>query len=105
MSGPGRVCPDRAGRPGSLGIAGRGSLISPGVVGRGARVGDPVNPAHADTPNPHHKKMLTATPEGRRAAAAWARPAEPPVPAHSAGPKCQPAVPARSADPNCRPIE
>ena len=47
MSGPGRAfdkCPGRAGRPGSLGVAGRGSLISPGVAGRGARVGDPPRP-------------------------------------------------------------
>ena len=52
MSGPGRAfdkfgegrafdnCPGRAGRPGSLGVAGRKSLISPGVAGPGARVGD-----------------------------------------------------------------
>ena len=33
-----------AGRPGSLRVAGRGSLISPGVAGRGARVGDSSRP-------------------------------------------------------------
>ena len=33
------------GSPGqSLGVAGRGSLILPGVAGRGARVGDPPQP-------------------------------------------------------------
>ena len=43
MSGPGPAfdkCPGRAGRPGSLGIAGRGSLISLGAAGRGAQVRD-----------------------------------------------------------------
>ena len=54
-------CPARAGWPGSLGVAGRGSLISPGVARRatgvgnprrpciawGATPGDPANPAHA----------------------------------------------------------
>ena len=43
MSGLGRAfdkCSGRAGRPGSLGVAGRGSLISPVVAGHGARVGD-----------------------------------------------------------------
>ena len=39
-----RCDPGWAGRPGSLGVAGRGSLISPGVAGRGARVGDPPRP-------------------------------------------------------------
>ena len=44
MSGPGRSfdkCPGRAGRPGWLGVAGRGSLISPGVEGRGLGSADP----------------------------------------------------------------
>ena len=42
-----RYCnPGRAGRPGSLGVAGRGSLISPEVAGRGARVGDARDPAY-----------------------------------------------------------
>ena len=50
MSGPDRACPGRTGRPGSLGVAGRGSLILPGVAGRGAQPGsvthrDPANPA------------------------------------------------------------
>ena len=46
MSGPDRVFLGRAGRLGPLGVAGRGSLISPGVAGRagGARVGDPPRP-------------------------------------------------------------
>ena len=39
-----RCNPGWAGRPGSLGFAGRGSLISPGVAGRGARDGDPPRP-------------------------------------------------------------
>ena len=38
------IHPGRAGRPGSLVVAGRGSLIPPGVAGRGARVGDPPRP-------------------------------------------------------------
>ena len=38
-----------AGRPKSLGVAGRGSLISPGVAGRGARVGDPERLANPDS--------------------------------------------------------
>ena len=42
----GHKCPGRAGRPGSLGVAGRGSLISTGVADRGARVGDPQRPCH-----------------------------------------------------------
>ena len=44
ISGPGRTfdkCPGRAGRPGSLGVAGRGSLILPLVARRGARVVEP----------------------------------------------------------------
>ena len=36
--------PGRAGRPGPLGVATRESLISPGVAGRGSRVGDPPRP-------------------------------------------------------------
>ena len=36
-----RCDPGGAGRPGLLGVAGRGSLISPDVAGRGSRVGDP----------------------------------------------------------------
>ena len=39
-----RCDPGWAGRPGSLGVAGRGSLISPGVAGRRARIGDPPRP-------------------------------------------------------------
>ena len=40
-----RCDPGWAGRPGSLGVAGRGSLISPGVAGRGsATPRDPANP-------------------------------------------------------------
>ena len=34
------------GPPGSLGVTGRGSLISPGVAGRWALVGDPPDPAN-----------------------------------------------------------
>ena len=44
MSGPDRACPGRAGRPGSIEIAGRESLISPGVAVRGTWVGDPPRP-------------------------------------------------------------
>ena len=47
MSRPDRACPGRAGRPGSLGVAGRGSLISPRVADRGrgsATLRDPANP-------------------------------------------------------------
>ena len=36
-----RCDPGWAGRPESLGVAGRWLLISPGVAGRGARVGNP----------------------------------------------------------------
>ena len=50
MSGPDRICPGRAGRPGSLGVRGRESLISPGVSGRWARVGDPPHPAKRANP-------------------------------------------------------
>ena len=38
------VCSYRAGRPGSRRVVGRGSPISPRVVSRGARVGDPPRP-------------------------------------------------------------
>jgi len=31
-------------RPGSLGVAGRGALVSTGVAGRGAEVSDPARP-------------------------------------------------------------
>ena len=49
MSGPGRAfdkCQGRAGRPGSLRVAGRGSLVADftRVAGRGARFGDPPRP-------------------------------------------------------------
>ena len=49
MSGTDRACPGRAGS--SLGVAGRGSLISPGVAGRGsATPRDPANPGDATDP-------------------------------------------------------
>ena len=42
-----RCDPGWAGRPGSLGVAGCRSLISPGVAGRGAATPrDPANPGH-----------------------------------------------------------
>ena len=48
-------CPGWAGRPGLLWVADRGSLISPGVAGRGVlvTVGDP-----RDTANPAQKWRL-----------------------------------------------
>ena len=55
-----RCDPGWAGRPGSLGVAGRGSLISPGVAGRGARVGDPPRPCQP-WPRP---RQLSAMPAG-----------------------------------------
>ena len=53
-------CPGWAGRPGSLGVAGRESLISTGVAGRRARVGDP--PVTLPTLPPGGPGSLSAVP-------------------------------------------
>ena len=57
-------CSGRAGRPGSLGVAGRGSLILRGVAGRGARVGDPPRPCqHCWEPRRRtHIRVITHRP-------------------------------------------
>ena len=50
-----RCDPGWAGRPGLLGVAGCGSLISPGVARRGSA--DPSDPG-ADPANPGHKQAV-----------------------------------------------
>ena len=60
-----RCDPGWAERPGSLGVAGLGSLILPGVAGRGARVGDPPRPCQPCRPLARRRDLtltVTATP-------------------------------------------
>ena len=60
MSVPGRVCPGRAGRPGSLGVAGRGSLISPGRGSLGAGRRPPATLPTLGIPRPPQGECLRA---------------------------------------------
>ena len=91
MSGPGRAfdkCQGRAGRPGSLRVAGRGSLVADftRVAGRGARFGDP--------PRPCQPGSFVSSTRGcgscdrafrRRRRRSWARAARGPVSASRPG--------------------